>query len=194
MSNPTGSRLKFCHAALLGTTALVCLSVVEPVFAEDFNITGNQTTTNGGEGPINGNDSVTLNGTITTTTGYGISTTGGSNKISIETGGIEATRDSKPVGINNTGGSTETLVKKGTTITTNGKKGYGVFSGDGLNETIIDGTIETSGELSHAISVSGGENKTTVSGSIVTGDPNENTKTKNSYGIRNEGIGQRNHR
>ena len=88
MNNPTGSRLKFCHAALLGTTALVCLSVVEPVFAEDFIITGNQTTTNGGEGPINGNDSVTLNGTITTTTGYGISTTGGSNKISIETGGV----------------------------------------------------------------------------------------------------------
>ena len=97
MNNPTGIRLKFCHAALLGTTALVCLSVVEPVFAEDFIITGNQTTTNGGEGPINGNDSVTLNGTITTTTGYGISTTGGSNKISIETGGVEATSDGKPV-------------------------------------------------------------------------------------------------
>ena len=123
MSNPTGSRLKFCHAALLGTTALVCLSVVEPVFAEDFIITGNQTTTNGGEGPINGNDSVTLNGTITTTTGYGISTTGGSNKISIETGGIrtQATRDSKSPALT-IGGSTETLVKKGTTITTNGKR------------------------------------------------------------------------
>ena len=126
MNNPTGIRLKFCHAALLGTTALVCLSVVEPVFADNFIITGDQTTTNGGEGPINGNDSVTLNGTITTTTGYGISTTGGSNKISIVTGKIQATqatRDSKFAGINNTGGSTETLVKKGTTITTNGYKG-----------------------------------------------------------------------
>ena len=193
MSNPTGSRLKFCHAALLGTTALVCLSVVEPVFADDFIITGDQTTTNGQypSKAFNGNDSVTLNDTITTTTGYGISTTGGSNKISIETGGIEATRDEKPVGINNTGGSTETFVMKGATITTNGYKGYGVFSSGGLNETIIDGTIETLGELSHAISVSGGENKTTVSGSIVTGDPNENTKTKNSYGIRNEGIGNK---
>ena len=192
--NPTGSLPKYRHVALLGTTVVVCLSLAEPVFADNFIITGDQTTTNGGEGPINGNDSVTLNGTITTTTvspapGYGISTTGGSNKISIETGGIEATRDEKPVGINNTGGSTETFVMKGATITTNGYKGYGVFSSGGLNETIIDGTIETSGELSHAISVSGGENKTTVSGSIVTGDPNENTKTKNSYGIRNEGIG-----
>ena len=180
MSNPTGGRLKFCHTALLGTTTLVCLSVVEPVFAEDFIITGDQTTTNGGKGPSNGNDSVTLNGTITTTTGYGISTTGGSNKISIETGGIEATRDEKPVGINNTGGSTQTFVMKGATITTNGYKGYGVFSSGGLNETIIDGSIETLGELSHPISVSGGENKTTATGSIVTGGPNENTKTKNS--------------
>ena len=49
MSNPTGGRLKFCHAALLGTTALVCLSVVEPVFAETFNVDADSDKTSGAD-------------------------------------------------------------------------------------------------------------------------------------------------
>ena len=63
--NPKGSHLKFCHAALLGTTALVCLSVVEPVFADTFDVTVGSDETNGGY-TINGSDTLNVNALIKT--------------------------------------------------------------------------------------------------------------------------------
>ncbi|MBT5302968.1 MAG: hypothetical protein HOL33_12480, partial [Tateyamaria sp.] len=182
--NPTGSLPKYRHVALLGTTVVVCLSLAEPVFADNFIITGDQTTTNGGEGPINGNDSVTLNGTITTTTGYGISTTGGSNKISIETGTLDGsnitTSGAGAHGIYNKGKSNETTIESGGSIETTGIGAIGVFNEGGGNTTTVEveGSISTKGDqyqdqqdgkwYSDGIHNTGGNNTTDVSGTVTT--------------------------
>ena len=149
--NPKGSHLKFRHAALLGTTALVCLSVVEPVFADTFNVTVGSDETNGGY-TINGSDTLNVNALIKTVDkNAGIEISGSENIVNINSGGGEVSVTGPNVnGILNGGSNSTITVKSGTMITVDGGAGtnqfvHGIRNTDANNTTIIGGTIDVTG-------------------------------------------------
>ncbi|MBT3336257.1 MAG: hypothetical protein HN395_07790, partial [Methylococcales bacterium] len=150
MNNPTGIRLKFCHAALLGTTALVCLSVVEPVFAETFNVDTDSDKTNGGY-IINGSDTLNVNAPIETVNKSGVHATGSGNTVNINSadGEVSVTGPNSN-GILNDGENSTVTVNSGTKITVDGSAGsnnfvHGIQNKGAGNTTIIGGTIDVTG-------------------------------------------------
>ena len=149
--NSKGSHLKFRHAALLGTTALVCLSVVEPVFADTFDVTVGSDETNGGY-TINGSDTLNVNALIKTVDkNAGIEISGSENIVNINSGGGEVSVTGPNVnGILNGGSNSTITVKSGTMITVDGGAGtnqfvHGIRNTDANNTTIIGGTIDVTG-------------------------------------------------
>jgi len=102
--------LKSRKVGLLGTSALVYLTLAAPLMADDFVITSG-TTTNDGE-TINGADTVTVTGALVTTGLHeGIDTSGGVNTVTVsETGSITTGAGNNAYGIRNIGTSNETTV------------------------------------------------------------------------------------
>ena len=200
MSYAISANPKHCKVFLLGTSALISLALAAPVMAEDFVITGSNSSTNGtgiAADAINGGDTVRVTGTIdtgTTAVEGGIETTG-SNTITVSTDGIIKTGGVGADGIHNVGdANTNTIIGN---ITTSGTLGIGIFNLGDTNTNTVSGSITTGGNNAFGIENDGNNNTTTVSGSIKTGagnygrgifnDGNTNTTTV-SGSITTEGF------
>ena len=170
--------LKPRKSFLLGTSALVCLALATPVMAADFTITSGTTTNDGNA--IDGGDTVTLTGALTTTgANEGIKTTNNdtepqSNTVTVTgTGSITTGTGNNAYGIYNDGAFNTTTVSG--SITTTGYQSFGIYNFGNNNETTVSGSIETS---AYGIVNQGHKNITTIAGVI---------STKSSYGLYNAG-------
>ena len=184
MSYAISANPKHCKVFLLGTSALISLALAAPVMAEDFVITGSNSSTNGtgiAADAINGGDTVNVTGTIdtgTTNNEGGIETTG-SNTITVSTDGIIKTGGTSAYGIYNLGNSNETTASG--SITTANTYAYGIYNQGASNTTSLSGSITTANTFAHGIYNLGASNTTTVSGSIETTGADAN-------GIYNQGA------
>ena len=168
MSYAISANPKHCKVFLLGTSALISLALAAPVMAEDFVITGSNSSTNGtgiAADAINGGDTVRVTGTIdtgTTNNEGGIETTG-SNTITVSTDGI---------------------------IKTGGTSAYGIYNQGASNTTTISGTVKATGEKSAALyNNSGSGNSFTLNeGATIIGDILARDGTTNSKLIFNLGA------
>ena len=206
MSHAALTNLRHYKVFLLGTSALVCISLSAPVMAADFAITSG-TTTNAGN-TIDGNDTVTVAGALVTTgVNEGIDTTGGTNKVTVSDAGSIETAGKNAHGILNRGDGNTTavsgnIITTGTmymaeawaianigdsnettvsgSLKTSGMGSAGIYTDGNTNENTISGSITTTGSSAQGIYNDGNTNKTTVSGSIT-------TTGNNSEGIANVG-------
>ena len=170
MSYAISANSQHCKVFLLGTSALISLALAAPVMAEDFVITGSNSSTNGtgiAADAINGGDTVRVTGTIdtgTTAVEGGIETTG-SNTITVSTDGIIKTGGANAYGIRNID-DTNTTTMSGRITTSGGIYSYGVYNSGADNVTTVLGTITTSSTGSTGVYNYGDDNTTTLSGSI----------------------------
>ena len=204
--------LKRSKSVLLGTSASICLALAAPVMADDFTIASGSAT-NGGN-TIDGADTVTVTGALTTTgANKGIVTTGGTNTVivsqtgSIATGtgqfayGIDTDGDGNTInvsgsiksagddgyGITNRADSNTTTVSG--SITTGGVDSTGIWNRADNNTTTLTstGVITVNGEKTDGIFITGDKNITIVHGSIFVNGNGVSTSGDKSSGIFNEG-------
>ena len=193
MSYAISANSQHCKVFLLGTSALISLALAAPVMAEDFVITGSNSSTNGtgiAADAINGGDTVNVTGTIdtgTTNNEGGIETTG-SNTITVSTDGIIKTGGTSAYGIYNQGASNTTTVSG--SIETTGADANGIYNQGASNTTTISGTVKATGEKSAALyNNSGSGNSFTLNeGATIIGDILARDGTTNSKLIFNLGA------
>ena len=157
-------------AILLGTSALVCLTLAAPVMAgnvaTDFTITSSDGTTNGvgiAAAAINGSDTVSL--------GIALTTTGGNV-------GIKTTNNDKEPQSN-----TVTVTGTGSITTGTGTGAHGIRNSGNNNKTTVSGTVKATGAKSVALYNRSGDGNSftlnegaTIIGDIVADDNSSNSK------------------